>query len=54
MLLALAALVLGAGFAASEFSTGSIGTWLTFEPRRLRVYGSKLWPRAPVSSRSRC
>ena len=42
VLLALAALVLGAGFTASEFSTGSIGTWLTFEPRRLRVYGSKL------------
>ena len=42
VLLALAALVLGAGFTASEFSTGSIGTWLTFEPRRLRVFGSKL------------
>ena len=42
VLLALAALVLGAGFTASEFTTGSIGTWLTFEPRRLRVYGSKL------------
>ena len=42
MLLVLAALVLGAGFTAAEFSTGSIGTWLTFEPRRLRVYGSKL------------
>ena len=42
VLLALAALVMGAGFTASEFTTGSIGTWLTFEPRRLRVYGSKL------------
>jgi len=42
LLLLLAALVAGAGFTASEFTTGSIGTWLTFEPRRLRVYGSKL------------
>jgi ABC-2 type transport system permease protein len=42
LLLLLAALVVGAGFTASEFTTGSIGTWLTFEPRRLRVYGSKL------------
>jgi ABC-2 type transport system permease protein len=42
LLLVLAALVLGTGFTASEFSTGSIGTWLTFEPRRLRVYGSKI------------
>jgi ABC-2 type transport system permease protein len=42
VLLALAALVMGAGFTASEFTTGSIGSWLTFEPRRLRVYGSKL------------
>jgi ABC-2 type transport system permease protein len=42
LLLMLAALVAGAGFTASEFTTGSIGTWLTFEPRRVRVYGSKL------------
>jgi ABC-2 type transport system permease protein len=42
LLLVLAALVAGAGFTASELSTGSIGTWLTFEPRRLRVFGSKL------------
>ncbi|NLF06072.1 MAG: hypothetical protein GX593_13890, partial [Actinomycetales bacterium] len=29
-------------FVAAEFSTGAIGTWLTFEPRRVRVYASKL------------
>jgi len=27
---------------AAEFSSGSIGNWLTFEPRRMRVYASKL------------
>lgn len=36
------AFILGAGFVAAEFSTGAIGNWLTFEPRRVRVYGSKL------------
>jgi ABC-2 type transport system permease protein len=41
-LLLFAAFVLGASFLAAEFSTGAIGNWLTFEPRRLRVYGSKL------------
>jgi ABC-2 type transport system permease protein len=41
-LLLFAAFVLGASFVAAEFSTGAIGNWLTFEPRRLRVYGSKL------------
>lgn len=40
--LAFVAFLLGAGFLAAEFSTGSMGNWLTFEPRRLRVYGSKL------------
>lgn len=34
--------LIGAGFVAAEFSSGSIGNWLTFEPRRLRVYVSKL------------
>lgn len=36
------AFLLGAGFIGAEFSSGSIGSWLTFEPRRLRVYASKL------------
>jgi ABC-2 type transport system permease protein len=41
-LLAFAAFVMGASFVGAEFSSGAIGNWLTFEPRRLRVYGSKL------------
>jgi ABC-2 type transport system permease protein len=41
-LLVFAAFLIGASFVGAEFSTGSIGNWLTFEPRRLRVYGSKL------------
>lgn len=41
-LTAFVAFLIGAGFMGAEFSTGSIGNWLTFEPRRLRVYGSKL------------
>lgn len=36
------ALLVGATFTAAEASTGSLGNWLTFEPRRLRVYGAKL------------
>jgi ABC-2 type transport system permease protein len=41
-LLVFAAFLIGASFLGAEFSTGAIGNWLTFEPRRLRVYGSKL------------
>lgn len=41
-LAAFAAFLIGAGFVGAEFTTGSIGNWLTFEPRRLRVYTSKL------------
>ncbi len=41
-LLAFAAFLIGASFVGAEFSSGSIGNWLTFEPRRMRVYGSKL------------
>jgi ABC-2 type transport system permease protein len=41
-LLAFVAFVIGASFVGAEFSSGAIGNWLTFEPRRLRVYGSKL------------
>lgn len=36
------AFVLGASFIAAEFSTGSLGNWLTFQPRRVRVGLSKL------------
>ncbi|MFC4554135.1 ABC transporter permease subunit [Georgenia faecalis] len=35
-------LVVGATFTAAEFATGSVGMWLTFEPRRVRVYATKL------------
>ncbi|MDN5797773.1 MAG: ABC transporter permease subunit [Intrasporangium sp.] len=41
-LYAFLALVLGASFVGAEFSSGSLGTWLTFEPRRHRVAASKL------------
>ena len=41
-LLVFAAFLIGASFVGAEFSTGAIGNWLTFEPRRLRVYASKL------------
>lgn len=36
------AFILGASFVAAEFTAGSMGNWLTFEPRRLRVGTSKL------------
>lgn len=39
----LIAVLAAVGFVSAEFSTGSIGTWLTFEPRRVRVYLSKLF-----------
>ncbi|GIG30183.1 ABC transporter permease subunit [Cellulomonas marina] len=42
LVLGLAALGIGATFTAAELSTRSMSTWLTFEPRRLRVYGSKV------------
>ncbi|HEY8619813.1 MAG TPA: ABC transporter permease subunit, partial [Dermatophilaceae bacterium] len=41
-LLAFVAFLVGAGFVAAEFSSGSMANWLTFEPRRMRVYVSKL------------
>lgn len=40
--LAMAALVLGAGFVGAEFISGSMSTWLIFEPRRNRVFITKL------------
>ncbi len=36
------AFLVGVSFVAAEFSSGAIGTWLTYEPRRGRVYASKL------------
>ncbi|MEO8518217.1 MAG: ABC transporter permease [Dermatophilaceae bacterium] len=42
LLMAFVGFVVGAGFVAPEFSRGSMGNWLTFEPRRMRVYASKL------------
>ena len=42
ILLGFVGFVIGAGFVAAEFGTGSIGLWLTFEPRRMRVFASKL------------
>lgn len=41
-LMAFICLLLGASFVAAEFASGSMGNWLTFEPRRVRVYFSKL------------
>ena len=38
----LAAVLLAVSFVAAEFSTGAIGNWLTFAPRRTRVYLSKM------------
>lgn len=42
LLFAFLALLLAASFVGAEFSTGSMGTWLTFQPRRVRVATSKL------------
>jgi ABC-2 type transport system permease protein len=41
-LLVFIAFLIGASFVGAEFSSGAIGNWLTFEPRRMRVYASKL------------
>ena len=42
LLLVLIPLLIGATSTAAEISTGALSNWLTFEPRRLLVYGSKL------------
>lgn len=39
--LGLVAVLLGVTLVAAEFTTGAMGTWLTFEPRRGRVLASK-------------
>jgi ABC-2 type transport system permease protein len=41
-LFAFVAFLVAASFVAAEFSTGALGNWLTFQPRRLRVGLSKL------------
>jgi len=41
-LLTVIGFAIGASFVAAEFSSGSMANWLTFEPRRMRVYASKL------------
>lgn len=41
-LMVLLPLMIGATATSAEHSTGAIGNWLTFEPRRLRVYVSKV------------
>lgn len=41
ILLLLVALVVGVSFVTAEINSGSLGMWLTFEPRRQRVYWSK-------------
>ncbi|MFI2294398.1 ABC transporter permease subunit [Isoptericola sp. NPDC019571] len=41
VLLLLVALVVGVSFVTAEMNSGSLGMWLTFEPRRQRVYWSK-------------
>lgn len=41
-LLGFLAFLLGASFVAAEFTSGSMGNWLTFQPRRLRVATAKL------------
>ena len=41
-LLTFVGFLVGASFVAAEFSSGSMANWLTFEPRRIRVFASKL------------
>jgi len=41
ILLLLISLVVGVSFITAEISTGALGNWLSFEPRRTRVYLSK-------------
>ena len=50
----LAPLLLAGSFVSAEFSTGSIGNWLTFAPRRVRVYLSKVLAAAVGDHPGRC
>ncbi|WP_273651884.1 ABC transporter permease subunit [Cellulomonas fimi] len=42
LMITLACLMVGVGLVTAEFASGSMGTWLTFAPRRGRVFVSKL------------
>lgn len=42
VMVALGSLMIGTGAVTAEFASGAIGTWLTFAPRRGRVFVSKL------------
>lgn len=42
LLVVFGAFAMGVSFIAAEFSSGAIGNWLTFEPRRGRVFGTKV------------
>lgn len=42
LLFAVVGFLIGATFLAAEFTSGALGNWLTFEPRRRRVYVSKM------------
>ncbi len=41
-ILIFAGLLIGASFISAEIGTGALGNWLTFEPRRTRVFFSKV------------
>jgi ABC-2 type transport system permease protein len=41
-LLTFVGFLIGVSFVAAEFSSGSMATWLTFEPQRTRVFASKI------------
>lgn len=41
-LLVLGLLIMGTSLAAADFASGAMATWLTFQPRRARVVGSRL------------
>ena len=41
LVLLLMSLAVGASFITAEASTGALATWLSFEPRRTRVFGAK-------------
>lgn len=49
MLVLVVTAAIGITSTAAEHSTGSISTWLTFEPRRVRVYASKLLAAAALT-----
>ncbi|NKY41418.1 hypothetical protein, partial [Cellulomonas septica] len=42
VMITLGCLMVGVGLVTSEFASGAMGTWLTFAPRRGRVFASRL------------